>query len=75
MALKKIPDIRIFWSQDKRILSQWGNFDIYKEISQFPPVYKDISMIVPKDKFIIDEKEKKEIKLTRETESSFFAIT
>lgn len=76
MALKKIPDIRIFWSQDKRILSQWGNLDIpYKEISQFPPVYKDISMIVEKTKFVIDEKEIDEIKLTRETESNFFAIT
>lgn len=76
MALKKIPDIRIFWSEDKRILSQWWNLDTpYKEISQFPPVYKDISMIVEKSKFIIDEKELEEIKLTRETESSFFAIT
>jgi len=76
MALKKIPDIRIFWNQDKRILSQWWNLDVpYKEISQFPPVYKDISMIVPKSKFIIDEHELEEIKLTRETESSFFAIT
>ncbi len=76
MALKKIPDIRIFWNQDKRILSQWGNLDIpYKEISQFPPVYKDISMIIPKSKFIFDDKELEEIKLTRETESNFFAIT
>lgn len=76
MALKKIPDIRIFWSDDKRILSQWGNLETpYKEISQFPPVYKDISMIVEKSKFIIDEKEKNETKLTRETESNFFAIT
>ncbi len=76
MALKKIPDIRIFWSGDKRILSQWGNLETpYKEISQFPPVYKDISMIVPKNKFIVDEKELEEIKLTRETEANFFAIT
>lgn len=76
MALKKIPDIRIFWSQDERVLSQWWNLEIpYKEISQFPPVYKDISIIVPKQKFIIDENELEEIKLTRETESSFFAIT
>lgn len=76
MALKKIPDIRIFWSEDKRILSQWGNLETtYKEISQFPPVYKDISMIVEKSKFIVDEKEKNETKLTRETESNFFAIT
>lgn len=72
MALKKIPDIRIFWSQDKRVLSQWWNLEPYKEISHFPPVFKDISLIVPKDKFIF---EGNELKLTRETESSLFAIT
>lgn len=72
MALKKIPDIRIFWSQDKRVLSQWWNLEPYKEISHFPPVFKDISLIVPKDKFIFEENE---LKLTRETESSLFAIT
>lgn len=76
MALKKIPDIRIFWSQDKRVLDQWWDLEApYKEISQFPPVYKDISMIVPKESFIIDKNELEEIKLTRETESNFFAIT
>lgn len=75
MALKKIPDIRIFWSKDKRVLSQWGNLDTpYKEISNFPPIYKDISLLVPKNKFIFEENEE-ELKLTRETESNFFAIT
>jgi hypothetical protein len=43
MALKKIPDIRILWSEDKRITKQWGNLNPYKEVSNFPPVYKDIS--------------------------------
>lgn len=75
MALKKIPDIRIFWSEDKRVLSQWWNMEPYKEISHYPPVYKDISIIVPKNKFIIDKIEDNQIKLTRETESSLFAIT
>ena len=78
MALKQIPDIRIFWSTDPRITKQWGSFDAYKEVSSFPPVYKDISMVVPKNKFVKDlEEEKKswELELTRDTESDFFAIT
>ena len=52
MALKKIPDIRIFWSEDKRITNQRWNLDAYKEISSFPPVYKDISLVTSKEKFI-----------------------
>jgi len=52
MALKRIPDIRIFWSKDKRITNQRWNLDTYKEISVFPPVYKDISFLTSKDKFI-----------------------
>lgn len=78
ISLKKIPDIRIFWSQDPRITKQWWNFEPYKEVSSYPPVYKDISMIVPKAKFQKDlEEEKKswELELTRNTESDFFAIT
>jgi phenylalanyl-tRNA synthetase alpha chain len=78
MPLKKVPDIRIFWSTDPRITSQWGSFVPYKPVSIFPAVYKDISMIVPKSTFIADEKEKQksgEFELTRETESNFFAIT
>jgi phenylalanyl-tRNA synthetase alpha chain len=59
MVLKQIPDIRIFWSEDKRILSQWGNLDPYKDISNFPPVYKDISFLSTKDRFIQDEAESK----------------
>lgn len=75
MIFKNIPDIRIFWSRDKRVLAQWWNFEAYKEISSFPPVYKDISIIVPKEKFIVEEKSSEQIKLNRETESSLFAIT
>lgn len=57
MALKKVPDIRIFWSEDKRITSQWWNLNPYKEVSVFPPVFKDISFLTSKDKFVKDEKE------------------
>lgn len=72
MALKKIPDIRIFRSEDKRITSQWWHLGAYKEVSNFPPVYKDISFLTSKDKFIKDiaESEKSgEIELINEADS------
>lgn len=57
MALKKIPDIRLFWSQDERITKQWWNYEAFKEVSNYPPVYKDISFITPKTKFQRNEEE------------------
>ena len=57
MLLKGIPDIRIFWSQDPRIVGQWWNFDPYKPVSNLPPVYKDISCIVDSTRFQKDTKE------------------
>ena len=75
MALKKIPDIRLFWSEDERVKKQWWNFDAYKEVSNFPPVYKDISFLVPKTKFIKDIKEsKKSGDLELENEADLFDI-
>jgi phenylalanyl-tRNA synthetase alpha chain len=78
MPLKKVPDIRIFWSEDARITNQWGDFNPYKAVSNYPPVFKDVSFIVPKESFVQDNKEMEksgELELTRDTESNFFAIT
>ena len=78
MPLKKVPDIRIFWSEDPRITSQWGNFEPYKAVSNFPPVFKDISFLAKKSLFVRDMKEMEksgELELTKDTESNFFAIT
>lgn len=72
MALKKVPDIRIFWSQDKRITSQWWNLDPYKEVSVYPPIYKDISFLTSKSKFIENKEESKKsgkIELVNEADS------
>jgi phenylalanyl-tRNA synthetase alpha chain len=45
-----IPDIRILWSDDPRITSQFKDIDSkYKEVSKYPPVVRDISFIVGKD--------------------------
>ena len=72
MALKHIPDIRIFRSNDPRITKQRGNLDPYKEVSVFPPVFKDISFLIDKTKFIKDEEEMKKsgkIELINEADS------
>ncbi len=43
-----LPDIRLLWSTDERVKSQMKLGQIYKEVSKFPPVVRDISFIVPK---------------------------
>jgi phenylalanyl-tRNA synthetase alpha chain len=45
-----IPDIRILWSDDPRITKQFKDIDsVYKEVSKYPPVIRDISFVVNKD--------------------------
>lgn len=44
-----IPDIRILWSDDSRITSQFKDIDSkYKEVSKYPAIVRDISFIVDK---------------------------
>jgi phenylalanyl-tRNA synthetase alpha chain len=50
MIKMEIPDIRILWSNDPRITSQFKDIDSkYKEVSKYPEVVRDISFIVNKD--------------------------
>ncbi len=50
MVKMQIPDIRIFWSDDPRIISQFKDINSkYKEISKYPPILRDISFIISKD--------------------------
>lgn len=45
-----IPDIRILWSNDPRITSQFKNINSkYKEVSKYPEISRDISFVVDKD--------------------------
>ena len=50
MIKMDIPDIRIFWSADTRITSQFKDINSqYKEVSKYPMTYRDISFIIDKD--------------------------
>ncbi|PWN52214.1 phenylalanyl-tRNA synthetase [Violaceomyces palustris] len=60
MVLYSIPDIRLFWTEDKRFLDQFqtstgggakrtsdGGLITFKPYSKFPPCYKDVSFWLP----------------------------
>lgn len=49
MILYSIPDIRLFWSQDPRFLSQFsaGTINKFEPYSKYPPCYKDVSFWLP----------------------------
>jgi len=49
MIKNGINDIRIFWSNDQRITSQFKDINSqYKDVSKFPMTYRDISFIIDK---------------------------
>jgi len=44
-----IPDIRIMWSEDPKITSQFKDINSkFKEVSKYPPISRDISFIIDK---------------------------
>lgn len=49
MVLFSIPDIRLFWSEDKRFLQQFapGRVSTFKPYSKYPECYKDVSFWLP----------------------------
>lgn len=50
MIKMDIPDIRIFWSEDSRITSQFKDINSkYKEVSKYPVVVRDISFVIDKN--------------------------
>lgn len=51
MKLFNIPDIRLFWSEDPRFLSQFQENTIseFKSFSKYPPTYKDVAFWITKD--------------------------
>lgn len=42
----ELPDIRLLWSQDPRVVSQLKLGQKYKEVSKYPAVVRDISFVV-----------------------------
>lgn len=51
MILFKIPDIRLFWTDDKRFHKQFkaGSITEFKPYSKYPPCFKDIAFWLPED--------------------------
>lgn len=50
MLKMQIPDIRILWSTDPRITSQFTSLhSIYRPVSRYPSIVRDISFVVSKD--------------------------
>ncbi|MDP3763244.1 MAG: hypothetical protein Q8Q92_01125 [bacterium] len=49
IASMELPDIRLLWSEDKRVKNQLKLGNKFKEVSKFPPVMRDISFVVDKN--------------------------
>ncbi len=50
MVKMEIPDIRILWSDDSRITSQFKDINSqYKEVSKYPETSRDISFVIDKN--------------------------
>jgi len=50
MVKMGIPDIRILWSDDPRITSQFKDINSkYREVSKYPAISRDISFVINKD--------------------------
>lgn len=44
-----LPDIRLLWSRDPRVMRQLKLGNKYQEVSKFPPITRDISFVVGRD--------------------------
>jgi len=42
-----LPDIRLLWSKDERVMKQLKLGNKFMEVSKYPPIVRDISFIVP----------------------------
>jgi phenylalanyl-tRNA synthetase alpha chain len=45
----ELPDIRLLWSVDDRVKRQLKLGNVYKDVSKFPPITRDISFVVNSD--------------------------
>lgn len=44
-----LPDIRLLWSDDERIKKALRLSHVFKEVSKYPPIVRDVSFVVKKD--------------------------
>jgi len=44
-----LPDIRLLWSEDQRVRRQLKLGNVYKEVSKYPQITRDISFVVNSD--------------------------
>lgn len=51
----ELPDIRLLWSTDERVKKQLKLGTKFVEVSKYPPVVRDISFIVKKDGFVVND--------------------
>src|SRR3989344_3615582 len=49
IASMQLPDIRLLWSKDPRVVKQLKLGQKFQEVSKFPPITRDISFVVDKD--------------------------
>lgn len=49
MASMELPDIRLLWSEDPRVIKQLKLGNKFTEVSKYPPVVRDISFVVKND--------------------------
>jgi phenylalanyl-tRNA synthetase alpha chain len=47
----ELPDIRLLWSDDERVKKQLKLGNIFKEVSKYPAIVRDISFLVDKANF------------------------
>jgi len=45
----ELPDIRLLWSDDERVMRQLKLGNTYEEVSPYPPITRDISFVVDSD--------------------------
>ena len=51
----ELPDIRLLWSEDSRVQKQLKLGNKYKEVSKYPAIVRDISFVVEKSKFTVND--------------------
>ena len=63
MLLFNVPDIRLFWSEDPRFLSQFraGQITRFEPFSKYPPCYKDVAFWLPSSSPAVHENDIMEV--------------